>query len=62
MSQKQIIVIVNPDGNISIEASGFKGPACAKATAALEEAMGKVTTKKKTPEWHQETVGHQKVG
>ena len=58
-----IEVIVQPDGQLKIEAVGFQGPDCGKATAFLEKALGTVTAKAKKPEYHQrarqqQTVGH----
>jgi hypothetical protein len=62
--QKQIIVTVNQSGEIEIEAVGFKGNACEKATKALEDALGVAGKRKKKPEYHftsgvsqQQTIG-----
>lgn len=49
--------IVSPIGDISIDAVGFKGPDCEKATKFLEEALGVVGQKIKKPEYHQRTTG-----
>ena len=40
MTQKTIEVVVAPDGSIHIEAMGFQGADCEKATAFLEIALG----------------------
>lgn len=40
MSQKEIIVTVERDGQVAIEASGFQGQGCTKATEQLEIALG----------------------
>jgi hypothetical protein len=37
---KQLVVTVAPDGTVKIDAIGFKGNACEKATAAIEKALG----------------------
>lgn len=63
-TKQEVIVIVDAEGNVTIEAVGFSGPSCLKATEALEQALGTVTSRKKKPEWYQNenvSVG-QKVG
>ena len=54
MSKSTIEVIVETDGQIQIEAIGFKGGACEMATAAIEEALGVVQTRKHKPEFRQQ--------
>lgn len=62
--KKTIEVTISPNGELSIDAVGFKGPDCEQATQYLEEALGTVGTKAKKPEYHQRTVtkNQQKVG
>ena len=50
--QKEIIITVKPEGEIEIEAVGFKGNACEKATKAIEDAIGQVKGRKRKPEYH----------
>ncbi len=58
--KRSIEVIVGTSGEIQIDAVGFKGPDCERATRFLEEALGTVGTKVKKPEFHQhETTKHQ---
>lgn len=45
MSSKTIEVVVAPDGTIKIDAIGFTGPDCEKATAFLEKALGRRRTR-----------------
>ena len=60
MTQKTIEVIVAPDGSLKIEAMGFKGADCERATAFLERALGRVGKKVKKPEYyHREEVRRQ---
>jgi hypothetical protein len=49
---KTIEVVVAPTGGIKIEAMGFAGADCEKATAYLEQALGVVGTRQKKPEYH----------
>lgn len=62
--QKSIEIIVSPAGEVQIDAVGFKGADCEKATAYLEQALGVVRHKTKKPEYTQQsqTKTQQKVG
>jgi hypothetical protein len=62
--QKTIEILVSPTGDISIDALGFKGADCEKATAYLEKALGIVGQKTKKPEHTQRSQikSQQKVG
>ena len=59
-----IEVTVSPKGEILIDAVGFKGADCEKATKYLEEALGVSGPKQKKPEYHQcgRTAQTQKLG
>ena len=59
---KTIEVVVNPDGGIRIDAVGFKGADCEKATAFLEKALGQVKARQKKPEFHQRVQAQQRLG
>jgi len=59
---KTIEIIVNTDGSLKIDAVGFSGPDCEKATRFLEEVLGKVTGKQKKPEHYRQVQRHQQVG
>lgn len=56
---KQIIIQVSADGEIKIDAVGFKGAACEKATAAIEKALagGKRSGGKRPEYYHKNTLG-----
>jgi uncharacterized glyoxalase superfamily protein PhnB len=64
MTQKSIEVVVQPDGSLKIEALGFQGADCEKATAFLEKALGTTLTRKRKAERYQATAAKstQKVG
>ncbi len=51
--KRTIEVVVSPTGDIAIEAVGFKGADCEKATKFLEEALGVCTNRQRKPEYHQ---------
>lgn len=61
---RTIEIIVSPIGEIQIDALGFKGADCEKATEFLESALGVVNQKQKKPEFHQHNIksNQQKVG
>ena len=59
---RTVEVIVNQDGSIKIDAVGFKGADCEKATAFLEQALGEVKGRQQKPEFHQTAVRHQQIG
>ena len=59
-----IEVIISPQGEVKIDAIGFKGPDCEKATRFLEQALGVVSNRVKKPEYHRRntTQIHQSLG
>jgi hypothetical protein len=59
---RSIEIIIQPDGSIKIDAVGFSGADCEKATAFLEKALGKTTGKEKKPEFYRQVQQHQQVG
>ena len=61
---KVVEIIINPSGQLTINAAGFSGTDCEKATAFLEQALGKLAAKQRKPEWHQrnQRTHRQKVG
>lgn len=59
---KTIEVIVGTDGTLKIDAVGFSGADCEKATAFLEKALGRVKGKSKKPEYHRHAQRKQQVG
>lgn len=51
MNRKNIVVTVAPDGSIKVDAQGFKGAECEKATKFLRDALGAVSSVTKKPEY-----------
>ena len=49
---KNIEVIVHRDGTLKIDAVGFTGSDCEKATAFLEEALGMTATRKRKADYY----------
>ena len=55
MNSRSIEVIVNADGSLVVDAIGFKGPNCEKATRFLEEALGRIAAKQRKPAFNERT-------
>ena len=53
---RMITVIVSPAGEVQIDAIGFKGADCEKATAFLEKALGITLTRKRKADYYQIAV------
>ena len=50
---KTVEIIINTSGQLTINAAGFSGTDCEKATAFLEQALGTLSAKQRKPEWLQ---------
>lgn len=59
---KTIEVIVSAAGEVKIDAVGFKGADCEKATAFLEKALGQTESKQKKPEFYKQVQNVQRIG
>jgi len=49
-----VTVDIAADGGVKIETKGFTGKSCQEATAALEKALGVVSSDSKLPEFYQQ--------
>lgn len=58
MTQKSIEVVVNTDGSLEIEAVGFTGSDCEKATSFLEKALGMVSSRNRKGEYYRPALLH----
>jgi hypothetical protein len=59
MSKQQVIVEASPDGTVTVETVGVKGPACEKLSEAIEAAIGSQTSNTRKPEFHQQATAVQ---
>jgi Protein of unknown function (DUF2997) len=50
---KTIEVIVSPTGETKVQTRGFTGGSCIKASALIEQALGRRTVEELTPEFFQ---------
>ena len=53
---QEIIIDIDDEGIVEVKTHGFKGKACMKASQFIEEALGKITTTKKTAEYYAEEL------
>ena len=49
--KRTIELIISPAGDLQLDAIGFKGPDCEKATAFLEKALGEIKQRDRKPEY-----------
>lgn len=56
MANERIRIVISPEGEVNMEAIGFTGDACEKATRELEEALGQVESRRHKPEFHQRSA------
>ena len=54
MSGKKIIITITKEGEIKIEAQGYEGSGCLKATKPFEQAFGAVTERELKEEYYTE--------
>jgi len=55
MKTRSIEVLVHSNGELQIDAVGFSGPDCEKATAFLEAALGEGFNRRRKPEYYRKT-------
>ena len=56
---KSIEILVSPTGDLRIDAVGFSGADCDRATAFLEEVLGKAMAKQRKPEFYRKACRKQ---
>ena len=52
MKRQEITVTNNQDGQATVSVSGIDGPGCLAATETLEQALGAVRSRERTPEYY----------
>jgi Protein of unknown function (DUF2997) len=52
---EEIRVVIEKDGKLIFKVSGKGGPQCVTVTRALEEEMGEVSNRLRTPEFYQKS-------
>jgi hypothetical protein len=53
MTQQTIEIIVSPAGATTVTTKGFAGTSCRDASRFIEQALGKQTDERLTPEFYQ---------
>ncbi len=59
---KIVEIIINPSGRLTINAAGFTGSDCEKATAFLEQALGEIQQRQHKAERYRQVRRQQRVG
>ncbi len=64
MIKPTVEILVSPNGEISIDAVGFKGADCEKATRFLQQALGVTKNRIQKPEYYarSQARNQQRVG
>ena len=55
---RRIHVRVSPIGEIIVEAEGFQGKGCEAATKAIEDALGKLRSRVRKPDFWRQAQSH----
>lgn len=55
--KKEIVIEIGPDGQIKMEAHGFKGADCDEEPKAMAGAIGKIISTKHNGEFFQKKTG-----
>jgi hypothetical protein len=59
---EEVIVNVDAEGNVKVEAKGVVGKRCATLTAAIEAAIGRTQADQKKPEFYRQEQAHVRAG
>jgi hypothetical protein len=52
MKRQEITVTIDQDGQATVTVNGIDGPGCGAATEAIEQALGGVRSRERTPEYY----------
>ena len=62
---RTIEIVIAPTGKATVQTTGFTGSSCRDASRFLEEALGRQTDERLTPEFHEtaqtETQNRQRI-
>lgn len=61
MKPREIEVIIDQDGTVSIEAIGYDGPDCEEATDHIERALGRIQARQRKPEYYRRHTSTRRV-
>lgn len=53
MKKREMIITIGKDGGVEIEVQGVKGDDCLEFSKFLEEELGEVVDRERTPEYYQ---------
>jgi len=52
-SQKELEIVIKPDGKVEITVRGIKGPGCKPIAEKVGKAVGKVVAMRRSREWYE---------
>ena len=58
---KVIEILVQPNGQTTVETKGFAGPECRQASEFVEQALGRRTGERLTGEFYQQQSQHEQA-
>jgi len=61
MAKKEIIIDIDENGEISMEAMGYQGKGCHEDISKFLKALGNRKSTKKKPEYYQKRVGVNRI-
>lgn len=59
--KNEIEVVIRPDGSVTFEVKCAKGPSCMDLTRAIEESLGEVIERERTPDFYQEVEESEQI-
>ena len=55
-TKTEIVFDIAPDGSVTFEVKGAKGPECLDLTKGIEDELGVVVSREKTSEYYEDSV------
>ena len=59
---QEIDIVIEPNGDVTVEGKGIVGPECETLTKEIEQALGSVQKRVKKPEYHRTATNTRKAG
>lgn len=56
MKKREMKITIGKDGGVNIEVQGVGGPDCLEFSKFLEDELGEVLSRERTPEYYKETA------
>ena len=53
MSQRELEIVIGPDGSVQVLVQGYKGKSCLEAARLLEQLVGEMKSQQMTSEFYE---------